>query len=89
MRFAAKAMHPPHHIYDSYFSGAKDAGKKIWTSKGIVKSEILCENSSKAEWHPLQSRTSALTGCVGDMGLSTGKALFNNSISQFLISSNL
>ncbi len=32
-------MHPPHHIYGIDFSGGKDKGKKIWTSKGIIKGE--------------------------------------------------
>jgi hypothetical protein len=52
------------------FSGAQDAGKKIRIAKVIVKGEILCENSSKAERHPLQSRTPSSTGCVGDIYLS-------------------
>ena len=60
-------MHPPQHIYGIDFSGAKDAGKKIWIAKGIVKGEILCENSSKAERHPLKSRTPSSTGCVRDL----------------------
>jgi len=83
MELAGQPMHPPHHIYGIDFSGAQDAGKKIWTSKGIVKGEILCENSSKAERHPLQSRTSSPTGCVGNL------CVFTSIIKEYLsVSSN-
>ena len=72
MELAGQPMYPPQHIYGIDFSGAQDAGKKIWTSKGILKGEILCENSSKAERHPLQNRTPSSPGCVGDIGLIIG-----------------
>ena len=40
----------------------KDAGKKDLDRKGIMKGKILCENRSKAQRHPLQSRTPSPTG---------------------------
>jgi hypothetical protein len=36
-----QTMRPPEHIYGIDFSGAKDAGKKIWVAKGIVHGETL------------------------------------------------
>ena len=61
-------MHTTHQIYGIDFSADRDeAGKKIWIAKGVLKGEILCENSSKAERHPLQSRTSSPAGCVRDL----------------------
>jgi len=37
MELVRQPMNPRHHIYGIDFSGAKDAGKKIWIAKGIVK----------------------------------------------------
>jgi len=38
MKLAGQPMHPPpHHIYGIDFSGAQDAGKKIWIAEGIVR----------------------------------------------------
>ena len=34
-------MHPPQHIYGIDFSGAQDAGKKIWIAEGVVKTDSL------------------------------------------------
>ena len=34
-------MHPPHHIYGIDFSGAQDAGNKIWIAEGVVKVDSL------------------------------------------------
>jgi len=39
MKLAWQRMHPPQHIYGIDFSGAQDAGKKIWIAEGIVKAE--------------------------------------------------
>ena len=41
MELAGQPMHPPQHIYGIVFSGAQDAGKKIWVAKGIVHGETL------------------------------------------------
>jgi hypothetical protein len=42
-------MHPPHHIDGIDFSGAKDAGKKIWIAEGVVKTDsLLIEDCFKA-----------------------------------------
>jgi hypothetical protein len=41
MKLAYQQMHPPHHIYGIDFSGAQDAGKKIWIAEGIVKTDSL------------------------------------------------
>ena len=34
-------MNPRHHIYGIDFSGAKDAGNKIWIAKGIIEENTL------------------------------------------------
>ncbi|MBW2365153.1 MAG: hypothetical protein JRF25_08835 [Deltaproteobacteria bacterium] len=34
---SGQPMHPPQHIYGIDFSGAQDAGKKIWIPEGLVK----------------------------------------------------
>ena len=48
MELAEQQMHPPHHIYGIDFSGAQDAGKKIWIAEGVVKTDSLliedCKN---------------------------------------------
>jgi hypothetical protein len=36
MELAVQRMCSPHHIYGIDFSGAKDAGKRIWIAKGVV-----------------------------------------------------
>jgi len=41
MELAGQAMHPPQHIYGIDFSGAQDAGKKIWIAEGVVKDDSL------------------------------------------------
>ena len=71
MELAGQPIESPHHIYGIDFSGAQDAGKKIWIAEGVVKGEILCENSSKAQRPSLQRRTPLPTICVRDMCLST------------------
>ncbi|MBW1706314.1 MAG: hypothetical protein JRJ86_14275 [Deltaproteobacteria bacterium] len=58
-------MHPPHHIYGIDFSGAQDACKKIWIAEGVVKGEILCEISSKAQRHPLRVGPHLPLGVLG------------------------
>jgi len=37
MELAGQPMRPPQHIYGVDFSGAQNAGKKIWIAKGIIK----------------------------------------------------
>ena len=34
-------MNPRHHIYGIDFSGAQDAGNKIWIAEGVVKGDSL------------------------------------------------
>ena len=34
-------MHTTHHIYGIDFSGAQDAGKKIWIAEGVLKGDSL------------------------------------------------
>ena len=41
MELTGQPMDIPHRIYSLDFSGAQDAGKKIWIAKGIVKGETL------------------------------------------------
>ncbi|MCG2778886.1 MAG: hypothetical protein L6406_24685 [Desulfobacterales bacterium] len=42
-------MHPPHRIYGIDFSGAQDAGKKIWIAEGVVKGDsFLIEDCFRA-----------------------------------------
>jgi len=41
MELAGQPMHPPQHIYGIDFSGAQDAGKKIWIAEGVVKTDLL------------------------------------------------
>ena len=40
MELTGQPIHPKHRIYGIDFSGAKDAGKKIWIAKGIVETEL-------------------------------------------------
>ena len=46
-------MQPIHDIYGIDFSGAQDAGKKIWIAKDIVKGETLlienCKNGFEGD----------------------------------------
>ena len=46
-------MHTLHHIYGIDFSGAQDAGKKIWVAKGIVEWEARliedCKNGFEVD----------------------------------------
>ena len=41
MELAWQTMHPPQHIYGIDFSGAQDAGKKIWIAEGVIKTDSL------------------------------------------------
>jgi len=41
MELAGQPMHPPQHTYGIDFSGAQDAGKKIWIAEGVVKGDSL------------------------------------------------
>ena len=48
MKLAGQTMHPA-HIYGIDFSGAQDAGKKIWIAEGVVKGDsLLIEDCFKA-----------------------------------------
>jgi hypothetical protein len=40
-------MHPPQHIYGIDFSGAQDAGKKIWVAEGVVKTDSLLNEADE------------------------------------------
>ncbi|MBW1702124.1 MAG: hypothetical protein JRJ50_08370 [Deltaproteobacteria bacterium] len=46
-------MQLPHQIYDIDFSGAQDAGKKIWIAEGVVKTDSLliedCKNGFEVD----------------------------------------
>ena len=49
MGLAGKPMQTPHYIYGIDFSGAQDAGKKIWIAKGIIEENtLLIEDCFKA-----------------------------------------
>ncbi|MBW2034877.1 MAG: hypothetical protein JRI94_15085 [Deltaproteobacteria bacterium] len=49
MELAGQPMHPPQHTYGIDFSGAQDAGKKIWIAEGVVKGDsLLIENWTNA-----------------------------------------
>jgi hypothetical protein len=37
MELAGQLIHPKHRIYGIDFSGARDAGRKIWLAEGVVK----------------------------------------------------
>ena len=56
-------VHPPHHIYGIDFSGAQDAGNKIWIAMGIPDGEgLLIQECFKARDLPNSGR--ALKGCL-------------------------
>ena len=56
-------MHPPHHIYGIDFSGAQDAGKKIWIAEGVVKTDsLLIEDCFRAR--DLQDSGNELYKCL-------------------------
>ena len=68
MELATQAMNPRHHIYGIDFSGAKDKGKKIWTSKGIVKGEtLLIEDCFRARKMPVSRKHSCRDCMVGSL----------------------
>jgi len=65
-------MNPRHHIYGIDFSGAKDAGKKIWIAKGIVKWEtLLIEDCFRARKHRYQENICG-NGDAGKAPVKTG-----------------
>ena len=41
MKLAGQPIESPHHIYGINFSGAQDAGKKIWIAERVVKTDSL------------------------------------------------
>ena len=41
MELAGQSIHPKHRIYGIDFSGARDAGRKIWLAEGVVKTHSL------------------------------------------------
>ena len=56
-------MHPPQHIYGIDFSGAKDAGKKIWLAEGVVRGDsLLIEDCFRAR--DLQDSGNELDICL-------------------------
>jgi hypothetical protein len=62
MELVRQPMNTRHHIYGIDFSGAKDAGKKIWIAKGIVKGEtLLIEDCFRARKHRYQESIRAET----------------------------
>ena len=57
MELAGQTMHPAQHIYGIDFSGAQDAGKKIWIAEGVVKTDsLLIEDCFKARKKYLYKR---------------------------------
>ena len=49
MELAGQPMHAPQHIYGIDFSGAQDAGKKIWIAESVVKTDsFLIEDCFRA-----------------------------------------
>ena len=63
MELAGQPMHPPQHIYGIDFSGAQDAGKKIWIAKGVVKTDsLLIEDCFRAR--DLQDSGNELETCL-------------------------
>ena len=57
------AMHTTHHIYGIDFSGAQDAGKKIWIAEGVVKGDsLLIEDCFRAR--DLQDSGNELDKCL-------------------------
>jgi hypothetical protein len=62
MKLAGQSMHTQ-HIYGIDFSGAQDAGKKIWIAEGVVKTDLLLiENCFSARDLPNSGR--ALMVCL-------------------------
>ena len=56
-------MHTTHHIYGIDFSGAQDAGKKIWIAEGVVKTgSLLIEDCFRAR--DLQDSGNELYKCL-------------------------
>ena len=56
-------MHPPQHSYSIDFSGAQDAGKKIWIAEGVVKTgSLLIEDCFRAR--DLQDSGNELFKCL-------------------------
>jgi len=56
-------MHSPRHIYGIDFSGAQDAGKKIWIAEGVVKGDsLLIEDCFRAR--DLQDSGNELDICL-------------------------
>lgn len=56
-------MHPPQIIYGIDFSGAQDAGKKIWIAEGVVKGDsLLIEDCFRAR--DLQDSGNELYKCL-------------------------
>ena len=69
MELAGQPMHPPQHIYGIDFSGAQDAGKKIWIAEGVVKTDsLLIEDCFRARDLPRPQKATALvpTFCCRD-----------------------
>jgi len=63
MELAGQQMHPPHHIYGIDFSGARDAGRKIWLAEGVVKTHsLLIEDCFRAR--NLQDSGNELYKCL-------------------------
>jgi hypothetical protein len=63
MELDGQPMHPPHHIYGIDFSGAQDAGNKIWIARAIPDGEgFLIQECFKARDLPNSGRV--LKGCL-------------------------
>ena len=63
MELAGQTMHSPQHIYGIDFSGAQDAGKKIWIAEGVVKGgSLLIEDCFRAR--DLQDSGNELDICL-------------------------
>ena len=63
MELVRQPMNPRHHIYGIDFSGAKDAGKKIWIARGIPDGEgLLIQECFRAKALPNSGR--ALKSCL-------------------------
>ncbi len=63
MELAVQRMCSPHHIYGIDFSGAKDAGRKIWITEGVVKGgSLLIEDCFRAR--DLQDSGNELDICL-------------------------
>ena len=63
MELTEQPMELPHYIYGIAFSGAQDAGKKIWIAEGIVKTDsLLIEDCFRAR--DLQDSGNELDICL-------------------------